>query len=86
MTSHGEKDKRELIIENNFFHTKLGFSHIYTNGTYRSHKTIIFNTIDMIHLKCDCIDGSIVNGIRGPISVSFALNVGPGHRKIERLE
>ena len=30
-----------------------------------------YRTTDEIHLKCDVIDGSVVNGIREPISFSF---------------
>ena len=36
--------------------------------------------IDKIHLKCDCIQGSIVNGIGEPILYSFALSSPPGHK------
>ena len=35
--------------------------------------------IDKVHLKGDCILGSIVNGIREPILYSFALFKPPGH-------
>ena len=31
-------------------------------------------------MKCDCIDGSIVNGIREPISNSFSVSSPPGHK------
>ena len=31
-------------------------------GTYKSEKPNNNNGIDKIHLKCDCVDGSIVNG------------------------
>ena len=31
-------------------------------------------------MKCDCIQGSIVNGIREPILYSFALSSPPGHK------
>ena len=31
---------------------------------------IFLETIDEIHLKCDVIDGSVVNGIREPITFS----------------
>ena len=33
-----------------------------------------FSTIDKIHLKCDCIDGSVLNGVRQPILFSFVLD------------
>ena len=49
-------------------------------GSYKSDKPINITGIDKIHLKCDCIQGSIVNGIREPILYSFALCSPPGHR------
>ena len=49
-------------------------------GSYKSDKPVSITGIDKIHLKCDCIQGSIVNGIRGPILYSFALSSPPGHK------
>ena len=36
-----------------------------------------------IHLKCDCITGSIVNGSREHILISFALSSPPCHKKFK---
>ena len=49
-------------------------------GSYKSDKPINITGIDKIHLKCDCIQGSMVNGIREPILYSFALSSPPGHK------
>ena len=49
-------------------------------GSYKSHRPHKIIGIDKIHLKCDCILGSIVNGIREPILYSFALSSPPGHK------
>ena len=49
-------------------------------GLYESEKPINITGIDKIHLKCDCIQGSIVNGIRETILYSFALSSPPGHK------
>ena len=49
-------------------------------GSYKGDKPINITGIDKIHLKCDCIQGSIVNGIREPILYSFALSSPPGHK------
>ena len=49
-------------------------------GSYKSDKPIKITGTDKIHLKCDCIQGSIVNGIREPILYSFALSSPPGHK------
>ena len=83
-----------LIFTNkSFFCTILGFtqSHSYPlediegfyqliAGLYKSERPINITGIDKVHLKCDCIDGSIVNGVREPILYSFALSSPPGHK------
>ena len=38
-------------------------------GSYKSDRPINITGIDKIHLKCDCIQGSIVNGIREPVYI-----------------
>ena len=43
-------------------------------------KPNIITEIDKIHLKCDCIKGFIVNGIREPILYSFAIDKPPGDK------
>ena len=47
-------------------------------GLYKSDRPINITGIDKVHLKCDCIIGSIVNGIREPVLYSFALISPPG--------
>ena len=82
-----------IFTEKSFFYTILGFtqSHSYPlddidgfyqliAGSYKSDRPINITGIDKIHLKCDCIQGSIVNGIREPILYSFALSSPPGHK------
>ena len=82
-----------IFTEKSFLYTILGFiqSHSYPlddidshyqliAGSYKSDKPINITGVDKIHLKCDCIQGSIVNGIREPILYSFALSSPPGHR------
>ena len=49
-------------------------------GSYKSDKPINITGIDKLHLKTDCIQGSILNGIREPILFSFALSSPPGHK------
>ena len=43
-------------------------------GKYKSDKPNNFTGIAKVHLKCDCINGSIVNGTQKPILYSFALD------------
>ena len=80
-----------IFTEKSFFYTILGFTQSRSYplhdidgfyqliaGSYKSNKPINNTGIDKVHLKCDCIQGSIVNGIREPISYSFALSSPPG--------
>ena len=82
-----------IFTERSFFYTILGFTQsrsyplddIHSHyqiiaGSYKSDKPINITGIDKIHLKCDCIQGSIVNGIRESILYSFALSSPPGHK------
>ena len=82
-----------IFTERSFFYTILGFTQSRSYplddidshyqliaGSYKSDKPINTTGIDKIHLKCDCIRGSIVNGIREPILYSFALSSPPGHK------
>ena len=50
-------------------------------GSYKSDKSINDTGIDKIHLKCDCIQSSIVNGLRETIWYNFALSSPPGHKR-----
>ena len=82
-----------IFTEKSFFYTILGFTrsrsyplddidgfyHLIA-GSYKSDKPINITGIDKIHLKCDCIQGSILNGKREPILFSFALSSPPGHK------
>ena len=47
---------------------------------YKSDIPINITAIDKIHLKSDCINGSIVNGVRLPILFSFALDKPSVHK------
>ena len=49
-------------------------------GTYRSNKPINITGIDKTHLKCDCIQGCIVDGTSEPILNSSALSSPPGRK------
>ena len=87
-----------IFTEKSFFYTTLGFTrsrsyplddidgfHQLIAGSYKSDKPINITGIDKIHLKCDCIQGSIVNGVREPILYSFALSSPPGHKIYKEL-
>ena len=70
--------------EKSFFNTFLDFTphwdykppnaiHVYT-----SENPINLNRVDKTHIKCDAIDGSVVNGLRQPILSSFVSDKSPG--------
>ena len=64
--------------------TLLGFTNKgYPEGTHTSEKPVMITTTDKVHLKCDCVDGSIVNGIREQILFSFNLSAPPGYKIIK---
>ena len=68
--------------ENSFLSTILGFTSgwDYKNyNEYISQKIVNLSSTDKIHLKCDVIDGSVVNGVRQPILYSFVLDKKPGY-------
>ena len=82
-----------MFTEKSFFYTNLGFTQSQSYplddidafyqliaGLYKSNKPINITGIDKNHLKCDCIPGSIVDGIREPNLYSFALSSPPGHK------
>ena len=72
------------IYFNSELNTLLGFTNKgYTEGTHISEKPVMITTTDKVHLKCDCVDGSIVNGIREQISFSFILSAPPGYKIIK---
>ena len=76
--------------DRSFFHTLLGFtpywdykptsSNTPIPGVFTSDKILNLNTINKIHLKCDCIDGSIQDGVRQPIIFSFVLDKPSGYK------
>ena len=88
------KNNQTLIFTKRaFFCTLLGFTQSYSGtlgdiggyiklnpGTYKSDKPIDITSVDKVLLKCDCINGSIVNGIREPILYRFALDQPPGYK------
>ena len=82
-----------IFTERSFFYTILGFTQSRSYplddidshyqiiaGSYKNDKPINITGVDKIHLKCDCMQGNIVNGIREPILFSFALSSPPGHK------
>ena len=92
LTRFGEAFGTLRFDKKSFFHTIFGFApywdykptnaiHADAPGVYSSDKVILnLNTINKIHLKCDCIDGSIQDGVRQPILFSFVLAKPSGYK------
>ena len=82
-----------MFTEKSFFYTILGFTqsrsyplddidgfYQWIAGSYKSDRPINITGSEKVHLKCDCIQGSIINGVRESILYSFALSSPPGHK------
>ena len=79
--------------ERSFFHTLLGFKPywdykptIFIPGLYINDKILNLSTINKIHLKCDCIDDTVLNGIRQAILYSLVLDKKPGYKVFSEPE
>ena len=69
--------------EKSFFSTILGFTSGWDCKHYSKYiiqKIVNLSNTNKIHLKCDCIDGSVVKGIRQPILFSFVLDKPSGYK------
>ena len=88
------KNNQTLIFTKiSFFYTILDFTQLHSYplddidgfyqliaGSYKGDKPINNIGIDKNYLKCDCIQGSILNGIREPILYNFALSAPHGQK------
>ena len=82
-----------IFTQKSFFYTFSGFTRPHSfplddiDGfyqviatSYKNEKPINITGIDKVHLKCDCVNVSFVNGTREPILDSFALSLPSGHK------
>ena len=75
--------------EKSFFSTILGFTAGWDYKHYNkyiSQKIVSLSKTNKIHLKCDAIDGSVVNGLRQTILYSFVLDKKPGYKVFSEPE
>ena len=85
-------NKTLKFTRTSFFYTILGFTQSHSGplgdinffvqlipGSNRSDKPSNITEIDRVQLKADCINGSIVSGVRETILYSFASDQPPGH-------
>ena len=69
--------------EKSFFSNILGFTPGWDYKHYNkyiSQKIVNLSNTNKIHLTCDAIDGSIQDGVRQPILISFVLDKPSGYR------
>ena len=77
------------IDEKSFFSTILDFTSGWDfkhYNEYISQKIVNLSSTNKIYLKCDVIDGSVVNGLRQPIIYSFVLDKLPGYKVLCKPE
>ena len=75
--------------EKSFFSTILGFTPGWDYkhyNQYLSQKIVNLSSTNKIHLKCDAIDGSVVDGVRQPILYSFVLDKPSGYKVFREPE
>ena len=69
--------------EKSFFNTVLGYTPGWDYKHYIKYISQTFGNLtstNEMHLKSDCIDGSVLNGIRQPIMFSFVLDKPSGYK------
>ena len=74
--------KKNSMIQS-FFSNIFGFTPGWDykhHNKYISQKTLSLGSTNKMHLKCDVIDGSVVDGLRQPILYSFVLDKLPGYK------
>ena len=80
LKSNLTKNNTPRFTEKSIFHSILGFTQSLSRplgdiegfvqlirGTFKGDKSINITGIDKIHLKCECIHGSVVNAVRQSI-------------------
>lgn len=67
----------------NSLNTVFGFNpQILTNEYNVSENNVNIITVDKVHLRCDAVRGSILNGVGSDILFSFNINVSPGYKLV----
>ena len=75
--------------EKSFFSTILGFTAGWDykhHNHYLSQKIVNLSSTNKLHLKCDAINGSVVDGVRQPILYSFVLDKPAGYEVFSEPE
>ena len=80
MLSFDEKSISDTLLGSPYWDDKPANAILAESpGVYTSDNFLYLST-KKTRLKCDAIDGSVKNGIRGPILFSFISDKPPGHK------
>ena len=77
------------FVEKSFFNTVLGYTPAWDYKPYNKYigqKILNLGSTIERNLKCDCIDGSIQDGVRLPVLFSFVLDKKPGYKVFSEPE
>ena len=75
----------KLIHFNSGLNEVLGFINThYPEGTHKSDEPVVITLKDKVHLSCDCVNSSIVSGIREQLLFSFSPNAPPGYKIMKK--
>ena len=61
-------------------YTPTNAIHADRPGVRTSDKLLYLSIVNEFHLKCDCINGSIINGVQNPSLYSFVLDKPSGYK------
>ena len=75
-----------LVLEPYWDYKFTNSNNVAISGVYTSDKISNLSTTNKFHLKCDVIDGSVVDGVRQPIIYSFVLDKLPGYKVFSEQE
>ena len=90
---NSNNNQTSIITKTSFFYTISGFTQSHSGvlvdierflqkipATYKSEKPNNITAIEEVHLKCNCVHGSILNGLRQPILFHFVLDKPPVYK------
>ena len=99
LKSKSTTNKTKRYTKKSFLYTMLGFTQSHSSplgdiggliqlisGSYGNDKPVNITGSDKVNLKCDWINGSVVNSIRGSNLFKFALDKLPGFKIYKKQE
>ena len=93
LKSNSKNNQTSIFTKTSFFYTISGFTQSHSGvlvdiesflqkipATYKSEKPNNITASEKVHLKCNCVHGSILNGFRQPILFNFVLDKPPVYK------